>query len=506
MSSKVMAGRGWPAVTALAATALATLASWAAVAAETRRPNIVLLESDDHHYQALRVMGEPLQTPHIDRLAARGVLFRNNVCQGTMCSPSRNALLTGSYPHNTGVYHNRDGNMAADAWTIALALRRAGYTTALVGKSHFKPHSDVAVRDRTAELTTAQLNRLGFDYVHAVAGKVSAATSKLGPGQDPYRDYLRDKGLLDKLQQDYAENRGGGRADYVGASVLPEEHYQDTYIASRAIDFIAAHTGEKPFFLWVDFVAPHPPADAPQPYASMYEAAAMRKPLRGAEGQTAAARRRPASDETYQRFRAAYYGMITLLDAQVGRIVAALEQSGQLDNTVIVFTGDQGSMLGDLGFWGKGVFYKGSINSPLVIAGPAGLVRPGVVDRPVELIDLAPTFLDLAAASSEDRARCRGESLAALLSGRGEYRRSAAFAEDHETKMVVTARYKYIQSPSEALLFDLEADPDELVNLAGKRPEVEAELGRRIAEWLDQTGPVLPPNTVAPNRRRGAGG
>ena len=78
---------------------------------EPRRPNIILLESDDHHYQALGCMGDPVRTPNIDRLAARGVLFRNNVCQGTMCSPSRNALLTGTYPHNTGIYHNRDGNL-----------------------------------------------------------------------------------------------------------------------------------------------------------------------------------------------------------------------------------------------------------------------------------------------------------------------------------------------------------------------------------------------------------
>lgn len=485
---------------------LTLVVCWSFVAvsfgAETKRPNIILLESDDHHYQALGCMGDPVRTPNIDRLAARGVLFRNNVAQGTMCSPSRNALLTGAYPHNTGVYHNRDGNMAAGIWTFPQALRRAGYRTALVGKNHFKPQSEVAVRDRTTQIETAELRTLGFDYVHAMRGKVAAATSKNGAGDDPYCLYLEKKGLLEKLRQDYAGRRGLADLTDLRASPLGEENYQDTYIANQAIEYLASNKDERPFFLWVDFVAPHPPADAPEPYFSMHDPAQVRKPIPSQNKAPTTKRTRDVSEETYQKFRAAYYGMVTLLDAQVGRIEDALEKSGQLENTIIIFTGDQGSMLGDLGLFGKGVFYKGSINSPLVIAGPPGLVTKAVVDRPVQLIDVVPTILEWAGASSDDIAHCRGASLAPLLTGRGEFARREAFSEDATTKMIVNERYKYIASPVAPLLFDLQADPNETQNVIDQLPEIRAELKQKLEQWTATTGEVLSPNSKAPQRRK----
>lgn len=469
-----------------------TSAGFRPAGAEFPPPNIVLLESDDHHYQALGCMGDPVRTPNIDALAARGVLFRNNVSQGTMCAPSRNALLTGSYPHNTGVYDNRDGNMTAGVWTFPQALQRAGYRTALVGKNHFKPHSSVSSKDRTTGNSIAELRTLGFAHVHAITGKVAAATGKLGPGQDAYRDYLREKGELKKLEQDYAEHRANSRSNYVGPSALAEQDYQDAYIASRAIEAVRSSPADQPLFLWVDFVAPHPPADAPEPYASMYDWTTMRSPLKGET--SPATRRKVEEDDTYRKFRAAYYGMITLLDKQVGRIVDALRETGRLDNTVVVFVGDQGSMMGDLGLWGKGVFYKGSINSPLIIAGPKQLVRHRTEDRPVQIIDLAATFLEWGGASAEDRAHCRGESLGPLLAGTGEPQRKYAFAESAKIKMIVGTDFKYVSDPAGPLLFDLQADPNELVNLAGKRPNVERRLQQRLQQWLKETGPELPPN------------
>lgn len=474
---------------------LALLAGGSAYAA---RPNLIILESDDHHYQALGCMGDPVRTPHIDRLAQRGVLFRNNLAQGTACAPSRNALLTGAYPHNTGVYDNRDGNMAAGIWTFPQALQKAGYRTALVGKNHFKPHSEAAsVRERTAEGQRRELESLGFEYIHAITGKVAAASGRYVPGQDAYRDYLQQKGVLDKLRADYEKR---DRSTGIEPSVLGVEDYQDTYIASRAIDFIRGHDRDRPFFLWVDFVAPHPPADAPLPYATMYDPAQVRRKIPPPEGRVLRGRQKITEEEA-RRFRAAYYGMITLLDEQVGRIVAALEQTGRLENTVIVFAGDQGSMLGDHGQWGKGVFYKGSINSPLVIAGPG--VRGGqVVDRPVELIGVAPTLLELAGAPAEAVARCQGESLLPLLSGRGEYRRTYAFAEEFKAKMIADDRHKLIADPEEPMLFDLQADPEERKNLHGKLPDVQMRLQRELKGVLARTGPVKPPN---PTPRSGAG-
>lgn len=479
---------------------IAALATFAPPAPADRPPDIILLESDDHHPMALGCMGDPVQTPHIDRLAARGVLFRNNVCQGTMCSPSRNSLLTGSYPHNTGIYHNQDGAMAPAAWTFPDALRRAGYATALVGKNHFKPHSSFAGKPTQKPYgeTARELQALGFDRVHAISGKVSAASKKTGPGLDPYRDYLRDKGLLAKLEEDYAKNRSEG-SESVLASVLPEEDWQDSYTATKAIESIREAPKDKPFLLWVDFVSPHPPADPPARYLEMYDWRNMRTPIPAPpSSEPLKGRAKRLTPEVCQRFRAGYYAMITALDAQVGRIVEALEEAGRLENAVIAFYGDQGSMLGDHGLWGKGVFYKGSINSPLIIAGPKDFLRGAKVDRPVELLDLAPTCLEIGDATPADRGRCRGLSLMPLLTGKGQYARTAAFAErEGEARMVVDKRYKWIPHPETPMLFDLSEDPDERTNLAGKLPDVQARLQGLIDQWLAATPPIRPPNPRA---------
>ncbi|MFA5689241.1 MAG: sulfatase-like hydrolase/transferase [Kiritimatiellales bacterium] len=447
------------------------------------RPNIIIIESDDHHFQALGCMGDPVHTPNLDALAARGILFRNHVCQGAQCSPSRNALLTGSYPHNTGIYHNQDGPLAAGVWTFPLALRRAGYTTALIGKDHFKPAKG-GFSGSPMEIRKQELQTIGFDYTFGMSGKVSVATAQYMPGNDPYQDYLHERGLLEVLQAHYQEHftSFSGRRGFTPAA-LTEEDRQDTFIAGHAADWIASYDRQNPFFLWVEFLDPHPPADPPEPYAGMYDWEEMRLPL----GDTPHPQ---LSVEHIRRFRAGYYAMITALDAQVGRILEALKESGQIDHTVIVFAGDQGSMLGDHGLWGKGDYYKGSVNSPLIIAGPPGWFIPGqVIDRPVETLDLAPTILELAGASAADQRKSYGESLLPLLTGKGTYSRTAAFAETAEWKVAVTDRFKYVIHPKGNILFDLQECPDELVNLIGQQPGTEAAMAGVIEAWICNTTP-----------------
>ncbi|MHC4990485.1 MAG: sulfatase family protein [Planctomycetota bacterium] len=452
-----------------------------------RPPNIILLQADDLHHQALGCMGDVVRTPHIDALAARGVVFRNAVAQGTACAPSRNSLLTGSYPHQTGVFTNRDGRMQRGIWTVPMALQRAGYSTALVGKNHFRPHTT----NGRIHGTISEVKGLGFDSVHSIKGKLGAARGRYRPGLDPYQDYLHERGLLDALQSDYREHRVDTK-DATHPSVLSVEDYQDSYIAARAIDWIDAYDADRPFFLWVDFVAPHPPADAPDPYSSMYDPSQMRGPIGVQEGS--------AEADSASRFRAGYYGMISLLDAQVGRIVEALRRKGLLDTTLIVFCSDQGSMLGDHGLWGKNSFYKGAINVPIVVAGPAPVQHGGVVDRTVELLDLAKTFLELANASLEDREQCRGESLLPLLTGSGHYQRRTAFAEDRERKMVVTQRFKYVEHPEEPLLFDVLNDPEEHRNIVDARPAVVMRMTRELKRWraIPARERSQPPASVAP--------
>lgn len=286
-------------------------------------------------------------------------------------------------------------------------------------------------------------------------GKNIAALIAPAHGGDPYCDYLRGKGLLEKFQADYRENRLGNQHLEGRASVLAEPDSQDSYIGRHTAEWISRYDGDKPFFLWVDFSAPHPPADAPEPYASMYQAKDMREPV----GFPTDDRKlvRGLTLERAKQFRAGYYAMITHLDDQVGRIVEALERTGRLDNTVIVFFGDHGSMCGDLGLFGKSNFYRGAVSSPLLIAG-SGFVAGQRIDRVVELVDVAPTALELADVPAADRRESYGHSLLPLLTGRGEYQRTAAFSEMTDAKMVTDGRYKFANGEA-PMLFDLQNDP-----------------------------------------------
>ena len=498
----------------LSATAVAAAAPGRNAGARSRRPrsNIVLVESDDHLWNALGCMpNSAIRTPNIDRLAERGILFRNNVCQGAECVPSRHSLLTGSYPHNNGVYSNACAAIDERQWTLPAAMQRSGYRTALIGKNHFRPRPNKSVKDPKDFADPGLIQgwqSYGFDDVLAVGGKVS---SGLGWKECPFRAYLREKDLLEAHEGDYKTNRYNGRKGrkaYVGASPLSEEDCHDAFIRRLFTDWLASWDAGKPFFAWVDFVAPHLPCDAPEPYASMYRPSDMPEPVKAeTEGWPQRLRARSGkatagmTPEQLLAARAGYYGMISLLDTQVGSMVEALEVKGCLDNTVVVFVGDQGCAMGDHGMWGKGTMLKSSINSPLVVSCPARFRERVVVDRPVEMQDLAPTFLDLAGASRKEKANCYGESLTPLLTGEGLYRREAAFAEKLSTKMVATAELKYVYNPGDEtqLLFDLRQDPDETQNVAGRPGYEEAErrMRDRLLTWLTAT--YAHPNT----RRRG---
>lgn len=457
-----------------------------------RRPNILLIETDDHWPGGLGCMGDPvIQTPHLDGLAARGVCFRNNVCQATYCIPSRISLLTGSYPHNNGFHSNHGQGLQEWQWTFPAALRRSGYRCALVGKNHLKLRAESAPDEAAVR---KQLDLYGFDEIRPTEGKVWSAR---GYRSDAYREYLKERGLLDRLTRDYTENRKNALTG-IAPSALEAEHHQDAFIVNLAIEWLAGRDARQPFFLWLNFVSPHTPCDAPQPWATMYRPDQMPEPIATAPGALP-----PALDLEAQRlakatgpgfagrFRAAYYGMITWLDVQVGRVLAALDERGLAEDTLIAFCGDQGEMAGDHGLYGKGTFFRSAINSPLIVSWPKGFRKGAYVDQPVELQDLVPTFLEVAGVPEEERRRCFGVGLLPLLSARGRYGRDAAFAEYFEKKMIATPEYKYVHStgPPARQLFDLRRDPRETRNLAGQRAAgaVERELRDRLLDWLAAT-------------------
>jgi choline-sulfatase len=449
-------------------------------------PNVLVLETDDHHPDAIGTVTDLLETPNLDRLASQGVRFDSHVPQGVACVPSRASLVTGSYPHNTGVYGNHADPMDFDRWMFPRALQRAGYHTSLQGKNHFKLPSEYNSSDKDDPTALEGWRSMGFDHVQAVHGKVAAA-GVFGDRGGPYRQYLREQGLLSELESFYEEHRSpdlpAGKNSFVEPVPFDAEHYHDTFIARQAADWLRSYDREDPFFAWVNFVAPHPPMDAPEPYASMYDPADVPMPIGGVDEDD------PWTEAEIREIRAGYYAMISLFDDQVSRLWHALEATGQLENTVIVVTGDQGSMIGDYGSWGKGTFHRTGLNSPLIVRWPEQFRQGAVVDRPVEMIDLVATFLELAGASDADRARPYGHSLLPHLTGMGSYDGGPAFSEQQNRAVVVTDRYKFSTGSDreDPHLYDLQADPEELNDLAGDRPDVESRLRDRIETWRRET-------------------
>ncbi|SVC69589.1 uncharacterized protein METZ01_LOCUS322443, partial [marine metagenome] len=292
------------------------------------RLNVVMVEADDLNPMALGYMGHRVvKTPHLDRLAAQGTVFKNCIVQGTACAPSRNSLLTGTYPHNTGIYMNASSaGLPENCWTFPAALRRAGVYTAFYGKNHFRT------------------DQLGFDLNFSTGGKVAVSGRKHPPGKDPYITHLHEKGLQDKLVAAY-KNRKGLDIEFP----LDEEDYLDSFIINSAIKWLKAKEARKdPFFLWIDLTLPHPPMDVPQKYKDLYKDVELDPviPMRKNGLPASLAKDMNESPRNLTAYRRGYLAMITMMDALVGRLVDHLDKSGLRENTIVIFIADQGSMTG----------------------------------------------------------------------------------------------------------------------------------------------------------------
>ena len=332
------------------------------------RPNILFFEVDDLFY---RFMGEHgrhfVKTPNIDALAKRGVYFQNAVCQGMMCGPSRNSLITGRYPHNLGFYRNGQmGDLAEGTWSLPSALRRSGYTTAWVGKCHVHPPRS----SRRQPISEALKNGMGFDYAVASVGRAMLAkrvTDGRDMSGDVYIEHLKSKGLLETYIKD-CKNR-------VSATSLPEEDYLDGFYTGTAIRWLNNYSGKKPFFLWLNLSCPHGPHDVPQKYHDMYKDAEIPPPLTDSFGGEIPAGllkdNRKAPAKKIPEVRRGYAAAVTFVDTMLGNIIEELKKRGELDNTIIVFFSDHGIFMGNHGRFHKGCVFNEITNPSLIIAWPA---------------------------------------------------------------------------------------------------------------------------------------
>lgn len=472
------------------------------------RPNILLISTDQQRFDMVAAAGNPaVSTPHLDRLAAQGVLFENCYVQNPVCSPSRATLMTGTYVSTHGLYEN---GVDIDPGTRVFSkdLAEAGYDCGLVGKFHLSSCFDGRTEPRLDDGFRV------FRWAH---------DPYPGSSENAYHRWLRTTAPA------LYERALGERALF---DSMPTESHYSHWIAEETISFLRTdRRKDQPFFYVSNFFDPHHGFGAPEEYLRRYDDVAL-PPLNTRDGeledkpeiQRLASRRRGGGlpsyvEHTEQRLdevRRAYYAMVSLVDDEVGRILDALDEEGLSESTIVVFTSDHGELLGDHQLMRKGPFmYDCSVRVPLIVRWPgvaaAGTRRPELV----QWVDLAPTVLE--AAGLERPRRMQGESLVPLLRGEqvewrewalSQYRSSGDPANPaaHLT-MLRLGRWKLIahhgapSTPRERSgeLYDLENDPGELVNLWADElhRDVRLELTERLLDVLsgieERSTPPLAP-------------
>ena len=449
-------------------------------------PNILLLMTDQQRWDAMGCSGDGVQTPNLDRIAGEGVLFTNCVTTSPVCIPTRLSLATGLYPHNTGVWNNMNHTMPAETPTWMQAVREAGYRTSLFGKTHLHPHNG-DLREREG-----LMNAYGLDDVNEIGGPRASANVLSHMTAE-----WEAKGLWDGYRADYRE-RFSTKPYLVRPSTLGLENYADVYVGQQAKQYLQNYDRQEPWCCWVSFGGPHEPWDTPEPYASMYDPETMPPAVpRPPVGE----RPRGHLDRLMQwmnpkfesgeigRLRANYAGNVTLIDDQIGEILDAIEARGELDNTIIVHTSDHGEMNGDYGLIYKGNFLNGAVRIPLLVRTPDSTNAGSICESPVEWIDIGPTLVE--SAGGELVHRQFGKSLCPVLTNPEVTHRDFAISEIQGEIMLLNQEWKAALNVNGEvyLLFDVENDPNETENLAG-RPEVadvETALRLQILERLMQT-------------------
>ncbi len=416
--------------------------------------NVLFIISDDLNND-LGCYGDPLvESPAIDRLAARGLRFDRAYCQYPLCNPSRASLMTGKTPDSTGIYNNGTSVREAmpDVLTLPQLFRNHGYYTARVGKIY---HYGVPRMIGTDGLDDPQ----SWDEV----------VNPIGRDKD-------DEDLIFSFEP----GKFGGTLSWLAADGTDAEQ-TDAIGADAAIQLMEAHCKE-PFFLAVGFYRPHTPYVAPRPYFDRYPIERITLPSGIAEDCAdipAAAlptnfRYEREAPELLRSCKKAYYAATTFMDAQVGRVLDGLERLGLEDRTIVIFTSDHGYLLGEHGQWQKQALFEEAARVPLIIATPS-MANAGQVTRSLaELVDLYPTLADLCGLPLPDG--LDGKSLATVLHDPNNSVRPAAFTQMRRGSgknrfmgyAVRTKHYRYVEwdgGTKGRELYDHRSDPDELQNL-----------------------------------------
>ena len=361
---------------------LATSAAPLLRAAGGSRPNLLLIMSDQHRADCLGASGNAvIRTPNLDHLAAGGVRFSSAFSSTPTCTPARAALLTGMSPWSHGMLGY---SQVAQKYPVEMPrlLREAGYFTTGIGKMHWTPQRNLHGFHQTILDESGRVESVDFrsDYRSWFWSEM--------PGANP-----------DATGLDW---NGYTAAEYA----LPERMHPTRWTGDVAVRFLKEYQRPEPFFLKVSFARPHSPYDPPKRFMDLYRDADL--PPANVAPWADRYRERSGNDVTIwhgdlgrdmvRRARQGYYGNVSFVDEQVGRILETLAGRGLAENTLVIFLSDHGDMLGDHHLWRKSYGYDASSRIPMILRSPG--LKPGVVSRPVEIRDVLPTLLDAAGVST----------------------------------------------------------------------------------------------------------
>lgn len=451
------------------------------------KPNFVFILTDQQRRDSLGCYGNPvIRTPNLDRLAGEGVVFENSFTANVVCMPSRASLLTGRYPRAHRLIIN-GMPLSSDEITLPQVLSDDGYRTAAVGKIHLSPHKEPRTSYRSpegpewhAENRPMPMPYYGFQQTQLALGH-----------PDDWTDYYRELKSIDPelpaLWKPERALRPLTGAPSSWKSAMPEAHHSSTWVADKAIERLEeSAVRDDPFFLFVGFPDPHFPYCPPAPWCDRYDPEAVPMPRRRrdeAEGKPEDYQERlrkfakslpyhpmDIPDAHVREIIAHTYGMVSLLDKNVGRIMAALDRLDLTEETVVVFTSDHGEHLGDHWLIYKCAPYDELIRLPMIWRWPGrfppGSRIPGLFSH----VDVMPTMLELTGISNPRGVQ--GQSFVPALCGQEVQGRPWVFLEDDEadgigflrTLRTPDLRISYYLPQRDGELYDLREDPDEFVN------------------------------------------
>ena len=454
------------------------------------KPNVLLICVDDLK-PTIGCFGDThAKTPNIDRLAARGMLFEKAFCNQAVCSPSRNALLTSLRPQTLGIYelstNFRKGS--PDAVTLPQLFKNNGYRAEGLGKIFHVGHGNVN-------------DEASWSVPHYSPKTISYALKENNPPTS-----TREEALFDNKKEAWKLPRGAPTEN----ADVPDNRYGDGMIADEAIKRLEAakQKPDEPFFLAVGFLKPHLPFVAPKKYWDLHDPATLPKPTshQAPEGAPEFAPSSwgelrqykdmpdtgPVTQEQQRHLIHGYYAATSYMDAQLGKVLDALDATGFTSNTIIVFWGDHGWHLGDHGMWCKHTNYEQAAHIPVIVSAP-GITQAGSRTKSlIETVDIYPTLAELAALPAP--ANLDGRSFVTVLKD------SSASTRDHAIhvyprgeglgRAIRTDRYRLVEwkpigagaEKSMFELYDYQADPLESKNLASDQPDIVAELRELLTQ------------------------